>query len=370
MRFEGIQTRRWFTIAAGIAAIILLALVWIRVPKTIPYEVIEIPQPAGCLRIDDMVINDMGIVAGTLKRGRNESDHVFLWDQEHGLRDGCPGFARDPTMILVADINNRGQIVGFYGLKVLDEDGRFTEIEISKGFLYDPQSGFQSIGDRKGFREVWLRSINENGLVLGEWWRYRPDGKEESRIFFWDPETGIWDPNLVGCGVEINTFGHLIGWNGEGHFIWSPEEGYKPLGDSAYGPVAACTLTDSDEVLGFTGNPDSKVGMKLWRWDRDEGYRYFTGLGTIGYPIYCMNDRKFLYFEHLKPFNWFGWRQNIQEGDYVRIYTPGKGLTIPLNLPENKFPNQDFWTINRKGWIVGANDPNVYVMIPKGKRGK
>jgi hypothetical protein len=358
---------RWAGIAAGMAVVALCVWVWVRVPKTIEYEVVEIPVPKWCDEIDDLDINDCGVVAGTLRGHRFENDHLFLWDLERGLTDlGCPGFAPDPCQIQVTDINNKGQIVGTYGLKVMNLEGTSTKIKIPEGFFYDPQTGFRSIEPLKGFAESWLCSINDKGLVLGGCGRPGPDGEDQSRIFLWDPETGVRDLDLVGWPGAINNVGHLTGRNQGNYFIWSPEEGCRFLGDSAYGLVIGYTLNDSDEVVGFAGDPDSEIGMRLWRWNRKKGYRYFEGLGKVGYPISSMNDRKFLYFEHIKPFDWFGWVKNTHEGDFLRIYTIGEGVTIPLNLPEHRFIYQDFWTINRVGWIVGKSG----VMIPMEKAGR
>jgi len=83
-----------------------------------------------------------------------------------------------------------------------------------------------------------------------------------------------------------------------------------------------------------------------------------------------MNDQRVLYYQMRTPFNWFGLFGHKDPEPEPRLYTVGKGLSFPRNLPLYEAYRSTYWHINHNGWIVGRMYDRVYVMIPKGKAGR
>ena len=369
MRVDRILTRRWVTIMAGMAAIILLALVWIRAPKTISYEVIEIPLPGGFSRIDDLRINDRGVVAGTLRGTTDNSDHLFVWDLDKGLKVlGNPGFVSQKSVLQVIGINNQGQIVGVTSSS--DSINIHNETGFHYNFFYDPPSGFHKIDPSLRFPILDIADINDQGQVVCTSTHVQSGGWNESRIVSWDLKSGNRDFNLTGVAYDINESGHILGRDQMTLFLWTPQDGSIPLQGFPYGSVVGLRINDFDEVFGIAHVMESP-NLGYFRWKRDEGYQllHLIGIPLLdSYPIFAMNKQSILYYQFHKQFDWFGLVHPRKIDKQLRLFTVGEGVAIPRHLPHIEGLGHLNWKINHNGWIVGNVDRKAYVMIPKGKR--
>ncbi len=362
---------RWVKIAAGIAVVALCVWVWVRVPKSVEYETIEIPLPEGYSSFDDLWINDRGVVAGTLNEGKG--DHLFLWDRDNGLTDiGNPGSLSGRTDIRVEDINNQGQLIGYYGLSPTNSNNQPGDSIPGGPFFYDPKTGFREIGTMKGFQHFNVCAINARGQVVGRCFRINPDGKAEWRIFLWNRESGFRDLELVGFPQDINQAGQILGGypDREAIFVWSPDGNTDTLDPSPYGLIVFGCLDDSGQIVGLVENEKNHEKLRVIRWNRKQGYHSAVRIGkqdTGGYATLGLNERRILFYEESKPFDWFGLAERFDSKAQIRLYTVGEGVTNPKGIPKVENPEFKSWGINRDGWIVLGLDGRAYVMIPKGK---
>jgi len=363
---------------AGTAFILLLVLVWVQAPKSVEYETIEIPVPEGFFIEELLQINDAGVVAGQMRNTTDLYDHLFVWDRDHGLRDlGIPPFVSRPYWIWIADINNRGQLIGVFGPIPDEEEEGTVHSYLCRSFFYDPQDGFREIGALKGHWNPDVRSLNDRGQVVGYCEHLMPDEKRVFRLFVWDPETGIRDPNLTGWVGNINERGQVLVKDAEGSAfsIWSPDGDLYRLERSDYGPMTWGYLDDTGGIVGWISDSAPSNAFRIFQWDRQQGYHFLARISEQNddrsNSIIEINDRKFLFYQQKKPFDWFGlvgW--NYYSGIQLRIYSVGEDVTIVKGIYPIRYPDSRSWSINRNGWMVRAEDQKAYVMIPKGKAGK
>lgn len=352
------------------AVVLVFALVWMRVPKTIEYEVIEIPLPEGFSSFGGMRINDYGMVAGVLKDSKETGDHVFIWDRDEGLKDlGHPDFVTGQTPIQIVDINNKGQLIGQARNEIFPDENQSRYIQrLAGSFFYDPQTGFRMISGLKGFWCPYVLALNDLGQVVGECTRTdHDDVGAEWRIFLWDLESGTRDPNLVRAAVDINNLGHILGSDLRDDFLWSPEEGKRYLKLRPHQLLYHGCLDDLDYVFGLAIDSNSG-GDSVVGWNQKQGVHSFIrierGEREIFPSVRAMSKRMILFEVTFKPFDWFRLVKRDNSVTQIRLYTAGEGISIP----KFEIPASTILAINNRGWIVCSKDRRAYVMIPKGKR--
>jgi hypothetical protein len=368
---------RWAGIAGGIAVVALLAVAWMREPKSIAYETIEIPQPEGFAKFDYLQINDNGVVVGTLRGFDNQSDHLFLWDRQGGLTDlECPGFLPGRMTVHVIDINNRVQLIGDFGLYEHESNLQLGYPSSRGAFFYDPKIGFREIGTVTGIWTFDAIALNDQGQVVGQRIRREPYKKPEGWNFLWSPESGFQDLGHVGYPVDINNAGQVLGKDDleKSYFLWSPEERKIRIPPLPDGDIMRGYVDEFGGITGLASERNKPNDVRIFRWDRQRGYygvkRIASRTDREGYPIRAMNDQMMLFYEKIKPFDFFGLVKRPGRIQTIRLYTVGEGFRFPSGIPELVDPAFAILIINRNGWIVSSMDHTFQVMIPKGKAGR
>ncbi len=318
-----------------------------------------------------MLINDLGVVAGTLRGTVGRSDHLFVWDRDKGLTDmGNPEYISQQSKMYVSDLNNHGQVIGW--IQPVFSTHVHGEIGIHPYFFYDPSSGFHKIDPVLNYPDLMLPSINDRGQVVGSKSQRLSDGVTETRIVLWDIKSGLQDINLIGATArEINNSGHILGWDQSGVFLWTPEDGCITLQDIPYTPFFYLHLNESDEVFGFTEQADHSKKCWYYRWNQNEGCQQLHPIEqnwNADMPIIAMNDQRILYYILYKRFNWFGLFGYTEFGKEIQLFTIGEGMK-KLRLPQTG-SKEGYWSMNRKGWLAGIVGRKAYVMIPKDAKHK
>jgi hypothetical protein len=374
-RMMGMSKQRWAGIAAGVAGGALLVWAWVRAPKSVEYETIEIRPPEGFM-FGLLEINDNGVVGGHMWRTSNGGhDHLFVWDHDNGLRDlGIPAFISPPYWIRVSDINNLGQLIGVFGPPTT-EGGRPRGYEC-RSFFYDPRDGFREIGALKAHWNPDVSFLNDRGQVVGTCEHTIPNQRSVRRIFIWDPETGLRDTTRTGSVWGINEGGQILVMDPDGAAlsIWSPDGDMGTPLQSVAGPIACGFLGNTGGFVGQIMNIDTSDNLRIVQWNPKQGYPVWTPIGKQvdlrGGIIAGINERMILFITESKPFDWFGLVKHPEKDYQICLYTVGEELTLLKGIPVTKDSSPTSWDINRNGWIVCVIDQKAYVMIPKGKAGK
>ena len=363
---------RWAGIAAGIAVVALCVWIWVQSPKSVAYETVEIPLPKGFSGIEELHINDYGIVAGILNGP--ESDHLFLWDREKGMTVLSASGFLSGRMMAITDVNNRDQLIGSFGLSNNDPNLQPGESSHGGFFFYDPITGFRDIGKIKGSRGSNVYALNDRGQVVSESLWSDVDGKLRWKIFLWSPESGFWDPNLIGRPQGFNNAGQIIGWNQQhqSYFLWSLEGTTEIPKPSPQRSIRIGCLNDSGQIIGVVEENNGNRDMpQMVLWDPRRGYHNAFTIGihaSEDSAILAMNDRKILFYEENQAFDWFGLRDQPVSSYRILVYTVGEKLMILKGIPKVGNPAAKSWNINREGWIVTILNDHAYVMIPKDQR--
>ncbi len=353
----------------------LLVLIRMRAPKTISYQTIEIPLPPNRSGFDNLRINDLGVVAGTLQNEnytiKDHNDHVFLWDRDNGLTNlGNPGFVLHESWIRIDAINCTGQFFGETGpQEFIDKAGRKIT-DPSQYFFFDPKGGFWRIEGTKELRRRKFRRMNSRGQIFGDYQKLSASGEYVSQIFVWDPESGIRDLDLTGWVADINESGHILGWDRAGVFLWTKENGRTILRDIPPGPpfMFALHLNESDEVFGITERTENSNELWYYRWTQQEGYQPLHPIEkqyAVPNPIIAMDEQHILYYHLHKRFGWFGLIRPPKFDVQAQLFTVGQGMKRAKHLARIESYPDYIQNMNRNGWIVGVVKRKAYVMIPK-----
>jgi probable HAF family extracellular repeat protein len=178
-------------------------------------------------------INNNGQITGWF--GQAGSEQMFLWSRESGMQDLH-------VTAIPADINDVGQIVGYYNNAQ------------PHAFLWSQAAGLQDLGTLGGCCSKAI-GINNNGQVVG--WSYTSAGAPP-HPFLWTPDRGMQDLNFDGQAFAINNTGQVVGEHfiGANHvaFLWSETTGLEDLGTLNGTDSAACDINDNGLVLGVSGH--------------------------------------------------------------------------------------------------------------------
>jgi probable HAF family extracellular repeat protein len=186
-------------------------------------------------------INDREQVVGNYFDG---AWHAFMWEPETGLHD-------IGLNIFVDAVNGEGQVVG-----ARDLDGGATG---RRAFLLQVGSSVRDLGVLPGDSSSRARSINDEGIVVGE--SQSPRG---TRAFVWHEGTGMQElPSLPGSATTrafgINADGQIVGDSGGHAVLWThgsttptvaQNDSYQTLQDtSLYLDAPGVLANDADNLL-------------------------------------------------------------------------------------------------------------------------
>lgn len=183
-------------------------------------------------------VNERGVVIGWSETGALEESHGFLW--RAGVMRGLPG-------VSIADINDRGQMVGFIsgeagGRTVLWDHGRVVDLPF------------------------WPRAMNNHGWIVGTG---TVDGDEREHALLWRSgvvtDLGMLDPDFpdgYATPVDINDRGEVLGVSNVSKrdhvFLWRRG---AMIDLASYGipiDIAVSALNDRGDIVG-TSQPAAGV---------------------------------------------------------------------------------------------------------------
>lgn len=161
-------------------------------------------------------INDRGQIVGIsgtcgFAVGYITGAHAVLWDNGQVIQIRTPYGDQAPWWNTPMMINERGDVVGFYGVPN-DPAGNFTP-----PFIWTREKGFRSIPLLAGDIAGVATSINNSGQVVG----YSNDAKGTFHAWIWEggmvrnlsaliePGSGLTGPNML--AFDINDLGEIAG---------------------------------------------------------------------------------------------------------------------------------------------------------------
>jgi len=171
------------------------------------------PSPLG------FAINDRGQVIGNSFLGDKVTQHAFLWDPQHGLKD--LGTLPGGTGSHAFGINNEGEVIG--------ESFTNSSGTLAHAFLWTRKAGMQDLGTLGGDSSEAL-FINSSGMIAGI---STLSGQSSfSHAFVWTAAFGLQDVALPGnqaCqALGLNNRGQMVG-TCRAFFEWSNPTGIRSL---------------------------------------------------------------------------------------------------------------------------------------------
>ena len=172
--------------------------------------------------------NNSGQIIGSLTfysaYHHTEFASAFIWDSTKGA-------TFIPGMSYAADINESGQVAGFYAV---------PWFELTSALIWDNESGTRDIGSL-GYKFNYAEGINDFGTVVGS--SAILDSTSTPHAFIWDNPDGMKDLNnylpvnsgwILNVAWDINNNGEI---NGQGtlngqtrYFIMTPAVVPEPIG--------------------------------------------------------------------------------------------------------------------------------------------
>jgi len=285
----------------------------------------ELGTPPGTQYSVPTAVNNKGVVVGTthfLLPDDSQDFTAFVWSPRTGFELFLLGTRSVPT-----DINDRGQIVGFF-TSVTDSQDR--------GFMWSRTDGFTDLGD------FLPRAINDHGVIAGDC---------ESRYPCIGPAGAILRLPIVSDGEGVRGFASGINKRGEvvgGVFV--PDEGYRAAlwtrrgalvrlegasGDTVY----ARDINDRGEIVGQVSNEFSP--SFIVRWDRNGRLQRVDPQEAFALGIDTGGTIAAIYF-------------NGVELRVILVRDDGRVIDVGAGLP------QDF---NDKGQVVGVDLADVRALV-------
>jgi len=272
------------------------------------YEVVFLPDLNG-VSVSPGAINDHGQVAGVVQ-GSAQQCRLVVWDPNSGLRDLGP--CEDPWSCGRLRINNAGQIA--WG--TVDPNGG------NHAFLLDP-NGVRHILRPPSGERIWVNDLNNRGQIVGYFSR---DGVP-LRGFLWDKTSGMRDLAMLGnvesVATGINDRGQIVGSYARHRagphtvFLWDPNAGIQDLGSTRTFAVRTCRINNRGFVVGRFGTSGDK--NLLSTWTEESGLQRLcpdrmtsaqvNGLNDADRVLVCTSQRRFMLREfctlsHIDSYLW------------------------------------------------------------------
>ena len=200
-------------------------------------------------------INDLPQVVGVAQRADNQ-EHAFIWTWNDGIREltGMPAAA---TRSEARDINDQGQVVGFYWMNHKEN-----------AFVWSASTALRTLPVPMGTTNALAMSINEAGWIAGS--IFTPSGR---RAAMWKPTAGGYE--FVDLGMlpndarslanAINHWGEVVGV--------SSMELSSPTRDLAFVYYAGNMVALSDETMVSSAQAINSWGDIAGRSNTDTGNR-------------------------------------------------------------------------------------------------
>lgn len=246
-----------------------------------------------------------------------------------------PGPATPDGWAEAVDINAKGQVVG---------NGSFGGGADQKGFIYD-NGGYTMLAGPAGARDVWARSISDDGTVVG--WYGASNGQRYSFIYSGGQYHDFEAPELPG--------GRLASISPNGRYLAGQALGSAFVYDRVTSTLSkAPELGSSVDVRGINDN-----GVLV-------GYRSGQiGVGGASFTFDGASGVQTVYDASLR----LVFKDINSSGEILALGLPGSQFTTALGLPGqfrdlDMQPSMLFWAsgMNENGWVVGAYVPDLDTM--------
>jgi hypothetical protein len=252
----------------------------------------------------------------------------FLWTEEIGMENlghlgegWGSGYARG--------INDNGEVVGFF----YRLNGQTPPYETA--FYWSKDLGLQDLGQPNGFNGSIAQKINNNGEILI--WAIQSVSSDSSHVFILDGND-IWHDLGVGTPQDsINSYGKAVGYYNGNVYTYSIFDGRKYIGNMG-GPTIPKSINDLDVIVGHGCTTSDQLERHIFRWTPESG---MEDLGDLGDTVSAINNNGEI----------IGW------GKGGAFYWSDETVIIYLSdlLPENSGWSLDIATdINDLGQIVGV----------------
>ena len=295
-------------------------------------------------------INASGVVAGLSETGATDPtapfppvSHAVVWKDGQIIDLGTLG----GTFSYAADINDRGQVVGFalngHSDAFIPPDNAFAA-ECGAGpmgsemraFIWQRGRGMRSLGTLGG-PESCARYINQQGQVAGfSFTSYKPNAGSGIPTF----EPFIWTngkmtslgslggtqgfPNGINSQGQVAGYSNLAGDEITHAYFWDHGQMIDLLPGSDF--AVANSLNDQGEVVGVAHNPGKRNGFAyLWRdgvvthlEKCSEARSINSTTQIVGQAFKCGTDASHAFF----------WERGGAAVDLNKLIAPGSGVTL------------------------------------------
>ncbi len=242
---------------------------------------IELPGLGG-LASAAFGLNQEGTAAGVALTSDGKQ-HAVLWTLQGEIVD--LGVPHGWDSALARKINDRQQ--------VLVESTRTTPggFLASTLFLWTPELGYTPVGALPDCSRALAVDLNQQGEALGVC-----EAETRPRSFFWSPQSGVVDlgflPSPDGFAgrspthaVALNDRAQAVGVSAGQAFVWTREDGIRPIFPEFEGPgaspsavprreSAALSINNSGQVAGLLGRERSMLAVveaAAFVWSEEEG---------------------------------------------------------------------------------------------------
>jgi probable HAF family extracellular repeat protein len=295
-------------------------------------------------------INASGVVAGLSETGATDTtapfppeSHAVVWKDGQIIDLGTLG----GTFSYAADINDRGQVVGFAlngrSDAFIPRDNAFSS-ECGAGpmgsemraFIWQRGHGMRSLGTLGG-PESCARYINQQGQVAGfSFTSYKPNAGSGIPTF----EPFIWTngrmtslgslggtqgfPNGINSQGQVAGYSNLAGDEITHAYFWDHGQMIDLLPGSDF--AVANSLNDQGEVVGVAHNPGKRNGFAyLWRdgvvthlKKCSEARSINSITQVVGQAFNCVTGASHAFF----------WERGGTAVDLNKLIAPGSGVTL------------------------------------------
>jgi len=342
-------------IAVAIIAAVLAIVLIVRSFVPPEYEITDLGYIKG--QGFAVAINNEGRVVGWIHAPVPAArPTAFIWSPRKGRRS-IPAF--DGKVSAAYDINDKGQIVGYFG-ELANDKGP------ARAFIWDEETGLTELGSLGNGSHA--RAVNNKGQVVG----YSRTPAGQSHAFIWDKTNGMRDLGTLGgrssFAVDINEKGQVVGHshkpNGQMHaFVWQQDTGMVDIGTLG-GPYSRATSIDnSGQVVGVSAKNGAETSFI---WELNSGLSDLGVPGQTGLALRINDSGRIVGYYFTPRFLIF------RERHSVLLWDPDRG-DVELNLGSENVNLVLALDINNKGQVlatfrVSQQEHRVVILTPKTSR--